>query len=55
MFPQNSIKRGLLEVSLEMLNIFLLIEGTSSMSFSVMILCVVEWFEALNVRKTCPI
>lgn len=51
MFPQNSIERGLLEVSLEMLNIFLLLEGTSSMSFNVMVLFVVEWFEALNVKK----
>lgn len=47
-------QRGLLEVSLEMLHKCLVIKGISSISLSVMVVCVDEQLAALNDMKVCP-
>ena len=52
--PQNSIDRGLSDVNLEMLNKFLVIDGTSNISLSAIAVYVgfrVEYGEALCDRK----
>jgi len=53
-FPQNSTDKGLSVVSLEILNRFLVIEGTSNISLSVILACVDKGLEALNTRNACP-
>ena len=56
--PQNSTDRELSEVSLEMLNKFLVIDGTSNMSLSAIVVCVDcmdEYGEALYDRNAFPI
>ena len=53
-FPQNSTIIGLSNVSLEMLTRFLVIEGTSNMSLSAVLVCVDKRLEAPYDRKVCP-